>query len=161
MPLHPCPLPKSKVPITKLTRQQFVREWVAALRSGKFAQTTGRLHKTPDPSGVYGHPTRRTYCCLGVACEVARAHGSRLAARDLGRDGVVPRDWLKKFLGSTDPELRYSKAAAGRVRASVLNDRKKLSFRQIASAIERTFLTPTPAPTPKPRAKARKKGAAQ
>ena len=33
-------------------------EWLAALRSGNFPQTTGRLHS------IYG------YCCLGVVCEL-------------------------------------------------------------------------------------------
>lgn len=38
-------------------------QWVAALRSGEYAQTKGRLR---DGSG---------YCCLGVLCEVAVKEG--------------------------------------------------------------------------------------
>ena len=37
------------------------RAWVAALRSGEYEQGKGALH-----------PTKNTYCCLGVACELYR-----------------------------------------------------------------------------------------
>ena len=36
------------------------RQWVAALRSGRFQQGKGSLRPTAD-----------TYCCLGVACEIS------------------------------------------------------------------------------------------
>lgn len=36
-----------------------IKLWVDALRSGKFTQGRGRLYR------------RETYCCLGVACELA------------------------------------------------------------------------------------------
>lgn len=37
-----------------------VEEWIAALRSGKYAQTTGQLH---DNNG---------FCCLGVLCDIVK-----------------------------------------------------------------------------------------
>jgi len=43
---------------------QFRDRWVAALRSGKFEQGRYRLRSSEDK-----------YCCLGVACEVARIGG--------------------------------------------------------------------------------------
>lgn len=39
------------------------QEWVAALRSGKYKQGRKRLN------------TDDKYCCLGVLCEIAVAHG--------------------------------------------------------------------------------------
>ena len=44
---------------------QFKNAWVAALRSGEYTQGYGFLHQL-DPDG------HDTYCCLGVACEVAK-----------------------------------------------------------------------------------------
>lgn len=38
-------------------------DWVKALRSGKYKQTTGSLHNTDSNS----------YCCLGVLCRVVGA----------------------------------------------------------------------------------------
>lgn len=46
-----------------ITREQFITEWVAALRSGAYPQTPGCLQ---DPTG---------FCCLGVACDIAAKHG--------------------------------------------------------------------------------------
>lgn len=48
--------------------ERIKREWVAALRSGKYKQTTERLHKMGD-----GGPDR--YCCLGVLCSLAAQEG--------------------------------------------------------------------------------------
>jgi len=39
------------------------KEWIEALTSGEFDQTTGHLK------------SRSGHCCLGVLCEVAKAHG--------------------------------------------------------------------------------------
>lgn len=44
-------------------REQFVQEWVDALRSGEYRQTRSVLR---DAAG---------YCCLGVACDLATTHG--------------------------------------------------------------------------------------
>jgi hypothetical protein len=37
-------------------------KWVAALRSGTYTQGTGELHT----------PSEKSFCCLGVLCEVAQ-----------------------------------------------------------------------------------------
>lgn len=39
----------------------FAKKWVAALRSGKYKQGTGKLNKDGN------------YCCLGVACQLYEA----------------------------------------------------------------------------------------
>lgn len=44
--------------------REVVREWVEALRSGKYKQGTKKLRTTNDE-----------YCCLGVLCELAVKHG--------------------------------------------------------------------------------------
>jgi hypothetical protein len=46
-----------------ITREQFIAEWVAALRSGKYPQAQGSLR------------TDAGFCCLGVACDIASKHG--------------------------------------------------------------------------------------
>lgn len=37
------------------------KEWIPALRSGKYKQGRGNLHKSDE-----------TYCCLGVACDLLK-----------------------------------------------------------------------------------------
>ena len=43
--------------------QEIKAKWVAALRSGDYVQTEGRL------KDVFGH------CCLGVLCEISKKEG--------------------------------------------------------------------------------------
>ena len=43
-----------------ITPKELRKLWVAALRSGKFKQGKGHLHKGDE------------FCCLGVGCEVCR-----------------------------------------------------------------------------------------
>lgn len=126
---------------------------VDALRSGKFRQGTGRL-------ASYDAKSKKVrYCCLGVACEVARANGLVLG-REPHRNyingsthysygpsrqsGILPHEvmvWLGLEVG--DPILTYDDD--GHVEsATALNDELLLSFRQIADALERTYLTETP-----------------
>lgn len=45
-----------------MTPEQARAAWVKALRSGKYVQTAGALHKR--------HNGEDRFCCLGVACEV-------------------------------------------------------------------------------------------
>jgi len=44
-----------------------IREWVAALRSGDYAQGTGALCRSRQ---VDGEPDVQEFCCLGVACDL-------------------------------------------------------------------------------------------
>lgn len=50
-----------KVDLKKKLPPEFKAKWVEALRSGKYKQVTGRLHK------------KTGFCCLGVACEINRS----------------------------------------------------------------------------------------
>jgi hypothetical protein len=85
-------------------------KWVAALRSGKYRQGTGRL-RTKDGG----------YCCLGVLCEAV--------GKPIASDGVFPArendcSSLSKLIGVNIKEF---------IR---MNDREWLTFEQIAEWIE-------------------------
>lgn len=45
-----------------MLKKSFKKKWIAALRSGKFEQTSGEL-RSKDGKG---------FCCLGVACHLLR-----------------------------------------------------------------------------------------
>lgn len=53
------------------------RAWIAALKSGKYKQGTRRLGKRTRNKKV-------EYCCLGVACVVAKKHGVKLKRETSG-----------------------------------------------------------------------------
>lgn len=50
-------------------KQEIKDKWVAALRSGDYRQTHGKLAKQLSPTEPMGH------CCLGVLCELAIEDG--------------------------------------------------------------------------------------
>ena len=106
------------------------RKWVAALRSGKYAQGQGFLK---DEDGGY--------CCLGVLCSIFAKEKSKLGVKFIGEsDGtwsfmgsgatlpVVVADWAG--LDNVDPTI-------GPVTAVGLNDDQYRSFRYIARMIEK------------------------
>lgn len=93
-------------------------KWLAALRSGDYAQTRNALR---DRSG---------YCCLGVLCDV-----------------VGPSDWVELPGGSHSHYGHMSLPSAGLLaivgvsdetarKLSSMNDISELNFRQIADWIE-------------------------
>lgn len=49
-------------------QREFIEAWVAELESGNRQQTTGRLHVTTKDHGD-------SFCCLGVACDMAKDRG--------------------------------------------------------------------------------------
>lgn len=93
-----------------------LRQWVKALRSGKYKQDTGRLGDA-----------KTGYCCLGVACIAAEvgfnpdAGGLPLAAR------------RKYGFDSGDPLIAKHRTAAE------ANDSFGWSFKRIAAAIEKYY----------------------
>jgi hypothetical protein len=121
--------------VSEINKEHF-REWVAALRSGKYEQGGLALGRVDN-----------TFCCLGVACEVAgvpRAPGGK--GKDCatyyygeeGNSGSLPLE-AQKWLGihTNNPFVRH----LGRERQLfILNDRVGLSFSQIADCIEQTYL---------------------
>lgn len=127
-----------------------VRRWVAALRSGEYAQTREALHNA-ETGG---------YCCLGVACDLfVRAHDGyewrddpnapvtqlpAVAGHDfLTADHLLPRpvaEWLG-IPGAAAPEVVVEGSDYWDDLAPLheLNDRG-LPFDEIADLIEATYL---------------------
>jgi hypothetical protein len=138
--------------------------WVAALRSGEFTRTTGKL--TRVDGGPNGAPVG--HCCLGVLCELARRDGVPLLVSDDralgvrrydGVDDLLPvavRAWAE--LNEPDPSVDVSVVAdvtddvdllddiglideddqgnQGNLTLSTLNDHPSGSFAVIAAALE-------------------------
>lgn len=109
-----------------MTPEEARAEWVAALRSGEYNQATGQL------------ATETGYCCLGVACEVAKMHGVIQSYDPLqgGMPGTVAA-WLGfENDGSGDGLLEEPPAGSEYRSLTSLNDINKWSFDQIADVIE-------------------------
>lgn len=113
-------------------KQNIMKRWVNALRSGKYKQGTGALRQETK--------TTTKFCCLGVLCDL---HRKEIAADYSWRDstycrkgrrletGVLPRvvmEWAG--LEDRDPCL----VDQGRYKASDLNDNGK-RFKTIARLI--------------------------
>ena len=120
----------------KITPTRFVREWIKDLRSGKYKQGKGAL-KTVNFDGSIG------YCCLGVACLTAHRLNIRASKRENPADNLAgdgyPGSWLKKLLGSVNPELTFTPEF--HTTCSLANDHFDKSFEDIADALERTYLS--------------------
>lgn len=109
--------------------QEAKKPWLAALRSGKYRQTTESLN---DENG---------YCCLGVLCEVAIENGLKINKETNDRsyetsyDGYVdfppPIVWTWAGLVGNNPYIE----SKGNYLAD-LND-AGLSFDEIADLIEK------------------------
>jgi hypothetical protein len=119
--------------------QEIKKKWVAALRSGKYKQGTGKLKKsTPDGD---------RFCCLGVLCDLfINDERNKLITRDrwefnkeghyelLGYVGILPavvNDWAYLDKEKSTPS-RADKLTS-------LNDDHKKSFKEIADIIEKEF----------------------
>lgn len=133
------------MPITPITpNKERIRLFVNALRSGKYRQGRGKLAEyKPEEKRV-------RYCCLGVACEVAKANGLELrrervdfeygyAHDQKGLDtSLLPRsvrDWFgfdsENPLLVTSPRDYY---------AVDCNDELRWPFQKIADAFENKYL---------------------
>lgn len=106
-------------------------EWIAALRSGDYKQAKGALRRGDS------------FCCLGVACEVAARHGVTERVKNGYKDpqGYYPaatslpvavRDWLG--LKGTSGGLVES--LGGGRSLDALNDSGRWTFEQLADLIE-------------------------
>ena len=102
-------------------KKTFKKQWVEALRSGKFRQGAGALYED------------RTYCCLGVLCKVSGMDARSIRkVTDPDEDGTTNStlgpELLKKF-GLTDEEQCH---------LAEMNDDGK-SFKVIADHIDATL----------------------
>lgn len=111
-----------------------IRKWVEALNSGKYKQCKGRMF---DPS-------KTEYCCLGVACQL-HADENRGEFDDNGGylrcSQYLPwkvMEWLG--VDSCNPGLVCKDIVAKTVPATHINDKLEHSFKDIAEAIEETYL---------------------
>lgn len=131
-----------------------ISRWVDALRSGQYEQAQDQL-------GVENNHGAVSYCCLGVACEVAIANGvvlDRVAEngdiRYNDHDTTLPRA-VAEWLGlDSDVEVRVGwdelnstfaiptseDQAVEVLVVSGLNDSHEWNFEDIATAIEFTFM---------------------
>lgn len=116
------------------------RDWVKALRSGKYAQTVGSLYNSGDNG----------FCCLGVLCKLTGASTNKMQNVGLPQNvglfsDVTPTEdeVSPKSRRSFDlEELAWSVLYNGKLTPlSSLNDEKGLSFKQIADIIERQVPT--------------------
>lgn len=122
-----------------------VRLLVDALRSGRFKKGAGALHRVTT--------AEETWCCLGVASQVARENGLAIeSVMEDGREhfGTQSNDYLcaevQQWFGfdSEDPLLRTP--GGSMIRASSWNDDgadggdPEPDFGPIADGFERKFL---------------------
>lgn len=109
-----------------------LRLWVAALRSGEFAQGKCQNYYPAEETAP------EKFCCLGVACLVAEREGVAAEGEEW-RSGAyltwAVRDWLG--VESIDPVIGVSDS--GPLEATVANDFMGLTFAQIADHIEKEF----------------------
>lgn len=116
------------------TREQALKLWVKALRSGEYKQTRKTLKGRP----TFGDRTGTGFCCLGVVCDLAAKDGGAQWEPSpygvgkkfyMGEDGNLPRA-IGDFLG-IQPWVSE---------LVDLNDDKKASFKEIADYIEKNII---------------------
>lgn len=120
---------------------EIAKKWVAALRSGDYAQTSRRLRNGDS------------FCCLGVLCDLYSKEtrtgewvtldtapmyefkigpGRGLSHRADGGLPYVVQEWAGVYLAL--PEVRTGHAPP--LMFHILNDDQKFSFNEIADVIE-------------------------
>lgn len=122
-------------------RQALLTKWLEALRSGKFKQTQMTLmQRSPSKHAS-------SFCCLGVLCRVAGLNISTVARQQAEEASL---DEPGGFL-STKALERVGLTEEQMYKLSSLNDQDRLTFVQIADAIERNpseYVTFDPADLP-------------
>ena len=103
--------------------QEIKKQWVAALRSGKYKQTRGFLIETSKKEGL-------SYCPLGVLTRLCARKQKKSFSLISDGSGTLS-DRVRRFAGlrADDPQL-------GRYTISERNDDLNQDFKQIARLIE-------------------------
>lgn len=125
-----------------MANRENIRKWVDALRSGNYRQGVDTLKAVMSSDGV------PSYCCLGVACELAlhegivtqniiRGHSGFGEERNTGSLPTEVQQWLgiysdNPYIPGIDETLLC------------LNDVVQLDFLLIADLIEETYLDTQP-----------------
>jgi hypothetical protein len=120
------------------------KAWLEALESDRYEQGYDFLHITYDS----GKPD--TFCCIGVACDLAKTAGLNLNVEKIslggninsvtynGMDGHFPKsisNWLELNVEPID-ENNFDGTFPGIPTSLVyMNDTQKLSFKEIAQII--------------------------
>lgn len=122
-------------------------KWLAALRSGDYAQAKGSLKD--DLYEDENNPTEATsvgYCCLGVLCELARQEGGVLTSISKsfsgiynydGESGLLPFS-VQQWSGLNDSSPEYQNEDGEYIWLTDLNDNGK-TFAELADIIEEKF----------------------
>ncbi len=111
--------------------QQQMKQWIQALRSGKFEQTDGSLQNSEG------------YCCLGVACKLF-VPKDNMKLTNLGYiAGTHPnaQTWAPSWLKMVNQNFDYQTGHD----LIVLNDRgpnglKRFTFEEIADMLEAVYI---------------------
>lgn len=123
--------------LTTLTPEQIANreKWITALRSGKYGQTRGALHRKRSSGVPVG------YCCLGVYCDLKQIptlkDRSFVDMFDFGDRGIsdtsIPHELFTEWFGVFD----NSTSAPNDINHFIqFNDINRLSFTEIADIIE-------------------------
>lgn len=131
-----------------MVNKERVRLLVDALKSGEYAQIDGTL-------GSIAPDGQRSYCCLGVACEVALQNG----VENVNRDDTVPREdhgyrynisynrisstlprEVQRWYGFSNDNPVLLKHNDQPQNATYANDVLNLTFSQIGDLFERKYL---------------------
>jgi len=121
-------------------KQAIAEQWIKALRSGEYKQTSGQLRANDG------------FCCLGVLCNLhAQAH-PKIAAKEidpttyLGEDSGLPkqvRQWagVKSGLGEIDSEDPWHpiKIRDGKFESLADANDCGVSFEHIATWVEQNY----------------------
>ena len=106
-------------------KKKLKKQWIKALRSGKYTQGPGELCNTQD----------NTHCCLGVLCEVAIKENHKIIRTKEGHYNLNKKmsvdDRLDKAM-----LIHFGLDSKTQIQLIEMNDENRLSFKEIANYIE-------------------------
>lgn len=111
-----------------ISRGDFLRKWVDALRSGRYTQRSGYLNKDGR------------FCCVGVACEVLIQSGTKLPRNSDTHSGAV--SYGDGFSCSAPVELLHLLPGVNFGALYGMNDDRGMTFEEIAQYIDDTYISP-------------------
>ena len=119
-----------EIEIKEKLPEDFKKQWVEALRSGKYKQ--GHL-------SLYS-PYKNTYCCLGVACKTVDVPDEQMAAHMIPHKDFTNGDKLPAILLTNNDVVRFLwNINDGQIDYNEGKWNEGWSFRQIADWIEKNL----------------------